>query len=107
MKFAIVNVKLSELHTQQLVVAPWEVPVLQAAHGDNDVSVVGEKDVKREPPDAADEFERLRNRYRAPAGENAIPYVVQVYGSHGAGVNALADAIDKAAKPKAKQKDAA
>lgn len=107
MKFAIVNVVLSELHTQQLIVAPWEVPVLQAVHGSNDVTVVGEKDVKREPPDPADEFERLRNRYRAPSGENAIPYVVQVYGSHGAGVNALAEAIDKATKSKSKQKEAA
>lgn len=110
MRFAIVNVILSELHTQQLVIAPWEVPVLQAVHGDNDVSVVDSQEIDREPPDAADEFRRLENRYRAPSGEGAQAYVAQVYGSHAAGVQRLAAEIDKAvrasAAPKAK-KDAA
>lgn len=98
MKYAIVNVVLSELHTQQMAVGPWEVPVLQAVHGVADVQIVGEKSVDREPPDAADEFQRLQNRYRAPAGENAIPYVAQVYGAHGQGVQRLAQAIREAAK---------
>jgi hypothetical protein len=97
----IVHVRLNEHHTQQLIVAPWEVPVLEAVHAAGAVQISGESTVDKEPPDARSEYERLRNRYKSDK-KTDTPYVAMVYGMHGAGIAALQAAIDKAA-PRRKQ----
>lgn len=75
----------------------WEIPVLRAVHGDDNVTVVGEKLVDRDPPDAQDEFVRLNERYkrsRNDDGSLSTPFVHMVYGEMGVG--RLADAIQAA-----------
>lgn len=99
MKAEVVHVRLSELHTQQLVVPPWEVPVLQAVHGDADVQVVGSVTLDRELPEPTAEYERLERRYgRDSKSEQA--YVAMVYGQFGAGIanleRAMLDAHERA-----------
>ena len=94
MKVLVVNVRLSELHTQQLEVGAWEVPVIEAVHGSADVEVVGELVDDRTIPEAVDEFQRLLNRYKGDPEQGGEPYVVQVYGQHRAGVESLARAIE-------------
>ena len=88
--FIKVQIRASELNTHIVVVAPWEVSVLQALYGE-DAAVVGEQEVSRELPDAADEFSRLASRY-GPRNAD-MPVVASVYGNYGPGVNALAKEI--------------
>lgn len=97
LKFMKVEIRRNESHTLPLEVAAWEVPILQAVHGD--VEVIEEKLVDREAPDAADEFARLANRYgqvRNEDGGKGIPYVASVYGNFGPGTATLARAIKAA-----------
>jgi hypothetical protein len=54
----------------------------------------------RELPDAAEEYQRLENRYkraRNDDGSFGLPVVATVYGQHAAGVQALKRAIADAA----------
>jgi hypothetical protein len=96
MQYAICDVRVSELHTKQLTCPPWEVPVLQAIHGEN-VQVIGQQEVDRDPPDPDDEYKRLCNRYSSNKEEsNSI--VAQVYGTYDSGIKALAKAIGEADK---------
>lgn len=98
MKFIVADVKMNEFHTQQVIVGPWEIPVLQCVHGGH-VNVVGEQLVERDAPDAQQEFDRLLNKYRSghdDEGDSKLPYVVQVYGQRQVGRDALADAIQAA-----------
>jgi hypothetical protein len=94
MKFDRVRVQLSELAAPVVTVAPWETPILKAIHGEPDIRVLEQAEVSREPPEPSDEYTRLANLY--PGAEGAAPFVAQVYGQHGAGVAALAAAIDRA-----------
>lgn len=96
MQYAIVTIRLSELHTQRLEMPPWEIPVAAAVHGDADVQVVDQVDVDRHPPDALEEFGRLERRYGVDP-KSEIPYVAQVYGQHQPGISRLAQAIAEAA----------
>lgn len=73
----------------------WEIPVLKAVHGDDAVTVVGEKLVDRVPPDAQDEFVRLNDRYKRSRNEDGslgTPFLHLVYGE--LGVHRLQDAIN-------------
>lgn len=97
MKMQVVQVRMSELHTQQLTVGAWEVPVLQAVHGSEDVHIIGSVSQDREPPEAAEEYQRLERRYGIDREQGGVSYVAQVYGQHGVGVERLQDAIDRAA----------
>jgi hypothetical protein len=94
-KYQEVTIRISELQTQTVTVAPWEVPILQAIYGEGDAQVTGGADVDRDPPGAADEFARLANRYGPKNAET--PVVAAVYGKFGPGVAALAEAIEKSA----------
>jgi hypothetical protein len=87
-----VRVRLSELHTKTRAFPPWEIPVLQAVHGDDAVKVVGNVDIDSELPDPALEYERLAERYPNPTGPT---YVAQVYGSQGPGIARLAEAMER------------
>ena len=84
--YDIAEIRISEVHTQQVEVPRWEIPVLQVIHG-NDVKVVGQKIVKRAIPEPADEFSRLASRY-GPKNEDT-PAVAAVYGNFGPGTQAL------------------
>lgn len=101
-KFDVLDIRLTELHTQRIKVPAWETPVLLAIHGEN-VSQIGDKVIERGVPDARDEFTRLANRYGPKVGDT--PYVASVYGNFGPGINALANAI-KGAIVKEKAEDA-
>jgi hypothetical protein len=93
--YSKLKIRLSELHTQPVAVPVWEVPLLQAIHGES-VSVGENIEVTRdEPVDPRDEFTRLANKYREPE-PGQPPYVAAVYGAFGPGVNALDRAIQAA-----------
>lgn len=88
-----VHVRINELHTQPLDVPPWEVPLLAVIHGENEIEVQGEMFDDQPVPSAEDEYERLHRRYGAHSETPEQPYVVAVYGAHGAGIRALANEI--------------
>lgn len=75
----------------------WELPLLQAVHGHDSVVIKGDKLVDRQPPEAADEFKRLEDRYkrsREDDGSYGPSFVSMVYGQ--LGVAKLNDAIKAA-----------
>lgn len=87
-QYTKLRIRISELHTQPVAVPVWEVPILQAIHGES-VAVGDNIEVVRdEPVDPRDEFTRLANKYREPE-PGQPPYVAAVYGAFGPGVNAL------------------
>jgi hypothetical protein len=93
-EFKKVQIRVSELQTNVVAVAPWEVAVLQAIYGEDEAKVVGTMDIDRAAPEPADEFARLAVRYGPKHAE--MPVVAAVYGKFGPGVAALAQAIEKA-----------
>jgi hypothetical protein len=93
-KYVVVKVRMSEVTTRQVAVPPWEVPILQAIHGDS-VEVVDETVVDRELPDARDEYKRLADRYSRQKDENQSA-VAQVYGLFEQGISKLEKAISEA-----------
>lgn len=91
----IVEVRINECHTVRRCVPLWELPLLQAMHGVESVTEVGEEDIERKVPDAEQEFTRLGSRYKNMKNEDGSKgslFVVGVYGQFG--VKALKGAID-------------
>lgn len=88
--YDIATVRMSEVSTHRIEVPRWEIPVLQAIHG-NDLQVVGNVVVKRAIPEPSDEFQRLATRY-GPKNEKT-PAVAAVFGNFGPGTAALRNAI--------------
>lgn len=84
MIYLICDVRVSELLTKQVSLAPWEVLVLQALHGNN-IKVVGEEEINRDPPSAAEEYQRLCNKYRGNK-EDQNSVVAAVFGPFEAGI---------------------
>ena len=84
--YDIADIRLSEIHTQRVVVPHWEIPVLQVIHGNN-LTVVGQKIVARAVPDPGAEFKRLADRY-GPKNED-VPAVAAIYGNFGPGTTKL------------------
>lgn len=73
-------------------VAPWEVPVLEAVHGPENVEPVmgGDEDLYWIPiPDMTVEWERMTNRYRRDE-ETGSSFVELAYGTGRIGQAALA-----------------
>jgi hypothetical protein len=94
-----ITVEIRRNETIQLVNSfpEWEIPILKAVHGEDSVVVKGEKLVDRQPPEAADEFVRLNDRYKRSRNEDGslgTPFVHMVYGEMGVG--RLAEAISAA-----------
>jgi hypothetical protein len=90
----LADVRLSETHTQRVVLPEWEIPVLQAVHGNN-VTEVGTNDLDRKGEvEASNEFTRLAEKYKGEPDQP--PYVAAVYGLFGPGVTALGKAIKAA-----------
>lgn len=109
-RFKKASIRHNELSTLHVDVPAWELPVLQAVHGGSVVET-GEFLVDRDPPSAADEFERLTNRYKEAPGEDGsiskLPFVAAVYGQFNIGVTALTAAIREATVVKAPAKQRA
>lgn len=95
-----INIRRSELHTAQETLPLWEVPVVAAVHADGAVQVVQEVILAdRTLPDAKEEYERLESRYKRARNDDGSlgdAVVAEVYGKHGAGVQALKRAISEA-----------
>jgi len=95
-----ISIRRSELHTAEEVMPLWEIPIVAAVH---DGQIAIREDViiaERDLPNAAEEFERLENRYKRARNEDGsfgLPVVATVYGQHGAGIQALKRAIAEAA----------
>jgi hypothetical protein len=95
-----VAIRRSELHTVERIVPLWELPLLEAIHAVG--AVVPLEDVvlaDRDLPDAQTEYERLEARYklaRKDDGSIGDAVVADVYGKHGAGIQALKRAIAEA-----------
>lgn len=100
LKYKIVDIHLSEASTVRRGVPVWELPVLRALHPKANITEVEDKLVKRDPPEAGDEFMRLANRYHTGKPEDGSPeevsIVARVYGAFGVGNAALAAAIKEA-----------
>ena len=100
-RYVRLNIRRSELHTVEVAVPAWEVPIIEAMHGKPDegetaVTVLGDTLIEKKPPRPADEYTRLANRYKDAKnddGSKSLPYVSAVYGQFGVGQGALASAI--------------
>ena len=109
MRYVKVIVRRDESNSIPAHVGAWEVPVMEAVHGEEKLTVGETVDFETRPwpEDAKSEFSRLAALYgRTGSGDAAVSYVERVYGSGSTGVKALAAAIAdarKAAEPKAKR----
>jgi hypothetical protein len=96
-KYVKCKVIRSEMHKVVDNYPEWEVDILEAIH--EAVERLGDIVHNVEPPNAEDEYERLKNRYGRSENEDGsrgIPYVATVYGQHNVGISALRRAIEKA-----------
>lgn len=87
MRRVIVNVRLSELGTQQLDIAPWEVPIMAYTHKEQ-IEVVGESVNDQRVPLPEEEWDRLEKRYGVDK-ETHVPRVAMAYGQGMNGMQAL------------------
>lgn len=99
MFYAQVRVLRSELSISNELLAPWEIPVLQAAYPDGAVREEGpRKEVSIEVPEVAAEMDRLIKRYGIDT-ETGTPYAVAAYGMGQMGMRNLESEIKRALKP--------
>lgn len=97
--YAQVKVLRSELSTNNELLAPWEIPVLQAAYPEGAVREEGpRKPVEVEAVDAKAEMDRLIKRYGIDT-ESGTPYAVAAYGMGQMGMRNLESEIKRAMKP--------
>ena len=96
-----IQIRRSELHTVEDVMPLWEIPILIAVHEDGGVKELEDAIIAgRDLPDAKEEYERLEARYKRARNEDGSLggfVVAEVYGKHGAGIQALRRAISEAA----------
>ncbi len=111
MHFRKVNILRDESTTILHLAPEWEIPLLEAKHGEERM-VVGElvEAKNREwPMDAKSEFARLTQLYgMTGSGDNAQSFAERVYGGGSVGVKNLDRAMTEARnakKPKAASKD--
>lgn len=100
-KHHVVDVRRDELLTVQRTVPAWELPLLQAVHGAENVAEVGAMTLERDVPHAGDEYQRLETRYgksKRDDNSDGPPYISLVYGESVGGVRALHGAIQSAAE---------
>lgn len=99
MHFRQVQIIRDETATLVARVGDWEVPLLEAKHGEERI-IVGELKAapnRAWPDDARSEFQRLTAAYGiAGSGDNAQSFCERVYGSGSTGVKNLAAAIEQA-----------
>ena len=105
-KFVKLQVQVSPDFVPEIEVAAWEVPLIHIVHAatgpegsDPTVTEISERLVTRTPPNAADEYKRLQDRYKRTTNEDGSPgpiVVAQVYGAFGVGQSRLRAAIEAA-----------
>lgn len=87
-RYVNLAIRRDELTVLKVSVAEWEVPLLYLVHGEEMVTVeAGTPWADRGPPEVQDEYRRLENKYKTPAGDDGSPgqrAVGLVYGSFGA-----------------------
>lgn len=109
MHYTQVTIARDETTSMSVLVGAWEVPILQAKHGEERIEVGELKEFKsREwPQDARSEMQRLNQLYGVTgSGDNAVSFAERIYGGGSVGVAALARAIEvarAAAEPKQKR----
>jgi hypothetical protein len=101
MHYVQVTVLRDELTTMPIHVAAWEVPVLEAKHSDERLTVgeTVEFENRAWPTDARSEMQRLGQLYgRTGSGDNAPTFAESVYGGGTPGIKKLQSAMDAARK---------
>lgn len=99
MRYIKVTINRDETSTIPALVGAWEVPVLEAVHGAEKMTVEGYEDHPNRPwpDDAASEMQRLNRRYKPESAADGAPTrAEEVYGKGSLGVKALARAIAEA-----------
>lgn len=97
--FHHVQVRINKSETTHVTidVAPWELPVLAAVHGEDRVIPTGVTiPVRRPKPEPAAEFDRMSIKYKQNR-ETGVDYVASVYGNGALGVRRLAEEMVRGA----------
>lgn len=96
-KQILVLATVNELRTVSTTVPAWEAPLLDVTHRECEMREAPPREYD-ELPDPAAEYQRLANKYKPVTDddERAVRPVAVVYGPHGAGVSALARAMQQA-----------
>lgn len=95
MRLVEVSITRSEHSTIIEFFGAWEIPVLKAVHGEENVVETGRvKDVDREVPDAKAEFDRLARRYGVDKEDSGQPWASLAYAG-ARGIRDLQLAIDE------------
>jgi hypothetical protein len=88
-----VSLTKNELLRQELDCLPWELPLMQLVHGENNVQELGEEYDDGQPlPSAETEYARLDARYGIDR-DSKQRRIASVYGLGAAGVKKLAKAM--------------
>lgn len=110
MHFTQVKITRDEMTGLLVHVGAWEVPLLEAKHGEGKIEVGELKEFKGRPwpENVRSEMQRLNTLYgMRGTGDSAISFAEFVYGAGTAGLKALEAAMKdavKAAQPKGKRK---
>src|SRR4249920_948950 len=94
-RYDVIRVNRSEVHSAPVSVAPWETPVLTIVNGEDRCFPMGTVDTENDYPDAQSEYDRLEIKYRSD-NESGHSYVGMVYGMGSIGVQRLRKAIEDA-----------
>lgn len=96
MRYERVKVKRDTNTVHNVLVSPWEIPVLEFIFDDGNIERLEEyEDVSRDYPTAAKELDRLVRCYGADP-KSGVPYANSVYGNARAGERVLAKLIEDA-----------
>jgi hypothetical protein len=95
MRYLVVQITHSPMAVYSVEVPAWEVPVLEAVHGQDETVIVDDRDYPRRAPPAnvQSEYDRLALKYKKNEGDQT--FVSLVYGAGSRGVAALAAEIEK------------
>lgn len=101
MHFTKVTVRRDETAAMVIHVGAWEIPVLEAKHGEEKLEVGELKDFpNREwPTDPRSEMQRLNKLYGVTSAADGAPtFAEKAYGPGSAGIRALGAAMEAARK---------
>lgn len=99
MQFRKVNILRDETTAILHLVAEWEIPLLEAKHGEERLTIGEMVEAKNRewPMDAKSEFARLTQLYgMTGSGDNAQSFAERVYGGGSVGVKNLERAMTEA-----------
>ena len=96
MRFERVKVKRDTNTVHNVLVRPWEIPVLEFIFEEGNIEFLDQfEEVKGEYPDPIRELERLVKVYGSDP-KSGVPHANSVFGNARAGVRSLAKLIDEA-----------